>query len=468
MINEAALQSLRSRIDGVVLTAADPDYGTAGGGYNLAVVHTPDVIVGPASAADVAATVAWAAEQELPVAVKATGHGVTEKLVDGVLINTERLQDIEIDPERRLARVGAGVKWKSLLAASLPHGLAGLCGSSPDVSIVGYTLGGGLPILGRAYGFAADRVRSIEVVTPDGRLRTVDADHEPELFGVLRGGKGNFGVVTAIEFELIPLTDFYGGGLMYPGEDAETVLTAFRGWVADLPEEACPSVSLLRLPDAPFVPEPLRGQFMVHLRFALAGTQEEGDRLLAPMRAISTVIMDTAAPMNYEHLELVNMDPPEPLPYQEGGALLAEFGEEAQAAFLAAVGPGARTPLLMVEVRALGGALARSTAGPDAVSGRDAPFSLLGIGVLVPPVAELVPGGIADLLDAMRPYATGHTMVNFHGHAGDATDRARAWPPEIYQTLEKAKRRYDPTNMMRFGHALILPSLEPVDAAVPL
>ena len=350
----------------------------------------------------------------------------------------------------------------------MPHGLVGLCGSSSDVGIVGFTLGGGLPLLGRALGFAADRVRSIEVVTPDAQIRTVDAEHEADLFEVLRGGKGNFGVVTALEFELAALSDFYGGGLMYPGTDAEVVLTAFRGWLADLPDEACPSIALLRLPDVPFVPEPLRGQFVVHVRFAFAGSKEEGDRLLAPMRAVSQVIMDTAGPMSYEQIDLVNLDPPEPIPYQEGGALLADFDDAAQAALLQVAGPGAQTPLLLVELRPMGGALARPAAGRDAVSGRDARWSLLGIGVLAPPIAELVPAGIATLLDAMRPWSTGLTMVNFHGRAGDATDRARAWPPEIYETIKQAKRRYDPDNMMRFGHAVILPSGEPVDAAVPL
>ena len=350
----------------------------------------------------------------------------------------------------------------------MPHGLVGLCGSSSDVGIVGFTLGGGLPILGRALGFAADRVRSIEVVTPDAQIRTVDAEHEPDLFEVLRGGKGNFGIVTACEFELVPMTDFYGGGLMYPGADAETVLTAFRSWLADLPDEACPSIALLRLPDAPFVPEPLRGQFVVHLRFAYAGTKAEGERLLAPMRAVSSVIIDTAGPMSYEQIDLVNLDPPDPLPYEEGGALLADVDDAAQAAFLDAVGPGAQTPLLMVELRPLGGALARPSAVRDAVSGRDATWGLLGIGVLVPPVAELVPAGISALLDAMRPWATGYTQVNFHGRPGDATDRARAWPPEIYEVIKKAKRHYDPQNMLRFGHAVILPSGEPVEAAPPL
>ncbi len=309
MIADYDLTALRSAVRGAVLTAGDAEYAADAGGYNLAVVHEPDVIVEATSTADVAATVGWAAEHGLPVAVQATGHGATERMADGVLINTRRMQDVQVDREGRTARVGPGVKWKTLLAQTVPHGLAGLCGSSSDVGIVGFTLGGGLPILGRALGFAADRVRSIEVVTPDAQIRTVDAEHEPDLFEVLRGGKGNFGIVTACEFELVPMTDFYGGGLIYPGADAETVLTAFRSWLADLPDEACPSIALLRLPDAPFVPEPLRGQFVVHLRFAYAGSKDEGERLLAPMRAVSSVIMDTAGPMSYEQIDLVNLDP---------------------------------------------------------------------------------------------------------------------------------------------------------------
>jgi FAD/FMN-containing dehydrogenase len=468
MISDSDLTTLRSAVSGPVSTAGDPDYAADAGGYNLAVVHEPDVIVGATSAADVAAAIGWAAERDLPVAVQATGHGATERMVDGVLINTRRMQDVHVDPDRRIARIGAGVKWKSVLAESVPHGLMGLCGSSSDVGVVGYTLGGGLPILGRALGWAADRVRSIEVVTPDGQVRTVDAEHEPDLFEVLRGGKGNFGVVTALEFELIPVGEFYGGGLMYPGADAETVLTAFRHWVVDLPDDACPSIALLRLPDAPFVPEPLRGQFVVHLRFAYPGSKEDGDRLLAPMRAVSPVVMDTAGPMSYEQIDLVNLDPPDPLPHEEAGTLLADFDDAAQDALLRVAGPGADCPLVMVELRPLGGALARPSAVRDAVSGRDAKWSLAGIGALMPPIAELVPVGIAALLDALRPWATGYTMVNFHGHPGDATDRARAWPPEIYEVIKKAKRQYDPQNMMRFGHAVMLPTGEPVEAAVPL
>ena len=468
MISETDLHALRSAVAGPVLTSDDPEYAEDSSGYNVAVLHQPDVIVGATSAADVAATVSWAAERGLSIAVQATGHGATERMSDGVLISTRRMQDVQVDPERRIARVGAGVKWRTLLAQTVPHGLVGACGSSSDVGIVGYTLGGGLPILGRALGWAADLVRSIEVVTPDGQIRTVDAEHDPDLFEVLRGGKGNFGVVTALEFELVSLTDFYGGGLIYPGEDAGAVLTAFRGWLADLPDEACPSIALLRLPDVPFVPEPLREQFVVHLRFAYPGSKDDGDRLLAPMRAVSQVIMDTAGPMNYEQIDLVNLDPPDPLPHEQGGALLADFDDAAQAALLRVAGPGAEIPLALVELRPMGGALARPSAVRDAVSGREAKWLLSAVGVLMPPIAELVPQSIATLLDALRPWATGYTIVNFHGHPGDATDRARAWPPEIYEVIKKAKRQYDPQDMMRFGHAVILPSGEPVQATVPL
>jgi FAD binding domain len=468
MLSDSDLQTLRSAVTGPVLTSGDPEYAADGSGYNVAVVHQPDVIVGATSAADVAAAVGWAAERGLPAAVQATGHGATERMTEGLLINTRRMQDVQVDPERRVARVGAGVKWKTLLAQTVPHGLVGLCGSSSDVGVVGYTLGGGLPILGRALGWAADRVRSIEVVTPDGRIRTVDAENEPELFEVLRGGKGNFGVVTALEFELDSLPDFYGGGLIYPGEDAEAVLTAFRAWLADLPETACPSIALLRLPDVPFVPEPLRERFVVHLRLAYPGSKEDGDRLLAPMRAVSQVIMDTAGPMSYEQIDLVNLDPPDPLPHEQGGALLAEFDDAAQAALLRVAGPGAQIPLALVELRPMGGALARPSAVRDAVSGREAKWILSTVGVLVPPIADLVPKSIATVLDTLRPWATGYTIVNFHGHPGDATDRARAWPPKIYEVIKKAKQHYDPQNMMRFGHAVILPSGEPVQATVPL
>jgi hypothetical protein len=165
--------------------------------------------------------------------------------------------------------------------------------------------------------------------------------------------------------------------------------------------------------------------------------------------------MDMAGPMNYADIDMVHMDPPDPLPYEEVGALLRDFNEDAQSALLEIAGPDVDCPILMIELRPLGGALARKPETVDAVGGRDAKVSLLAIGLMAPPVAALVPGYMRALLEAMRPYSTGFTLVNFHGKPGDATDRARAWAPEIFERLRAAKASYDPANMFRYGHGIV-------------
>jgi FAD/FMN-containing dehydrogenase len=448
------IHTLSMAVSGIVAAPDSPGFAEETFAYNAATVHRPDVVLGAADAQDVAAGVRWAAERRLPVSVQSTGHGADSAVDGGLLINTRRLQELKIDPVERTARVGAGVKWRSVLEASVPHGLIGLHGSSTDVGVVGYTVGGGLPVLGRAHGFAADHVRSMEVVTADGALRRIDAEAEAELFALMCGGKGNFGIVTALEFSLFPLGEFYGGGIIYPGADAALILAAFRGWLATLPDAAAPSISLLRLPDLEFVPAPLRGQFVVHLRFAFLGNREDGDALLAPMRAVSTPLMDTAGPMSYLDVDQIHMDPPDPLPFTDGGALLKDFGEEAARELLRLAGDGTDCPLLLIEIRPLGGALSRGGVLPDAVSGRDAAFLLFLLGFKMPPVAEAVTGSIRAILAALAPYSTGYTLVNFHGEPGDEADRARAWSPAVYERMRAAKASYDPGNLLRFGHAI--------------
>jgi FAD/FMN-containing dehydrogenase len=448
------IHTLSMSVSGIVAAPDSPGFAEETFAYNAATVHRPDVVLGAADAQDVAAGVRWAAERRLPVSVQSTGHGADSAVDGGLLINTRRLQELKIDPVERTARVGAGVKWRSVLEASVPHGLIGLHGSSTDVGVVGYTVGGGLPVLGRAHGFAADHVRSMEVVTADGALRRIDAEAEAELFALMCGGKGNFGIVTALEFSLFPLGEFYGGGIIYPGADAALILAAFRGWLATLPDAAAPSISLLRLPDLEFVPAPLRGQFVVHLRFAFLGNREDGDALLAPMRAVSTPLMDTAGPMSYLDVDQIHMDPPDPLPFTDGGALLKDFGEEAARELLRLAGDGTDCPLLLIEIRPLGGALSRGGVLPDAVSGRDAAFLLFLLGFKMPPVAEAVTGSIRAILAALAPYSTGYTLVNFHGEPGDEADRARAWSPAVYERMRAAKASYDPGNLLRFGHAI--------------
>jgi len=448
------IQALSTAVSGPVALPDSPGFEAETLAFNAATVHRPDVVLGAANAQDVAAGVKWAAEHRLPVAVQSTGHGADSVVDGGLLINTRRLQGLQIDPVERTARVGAGVKWRSVLEASVPFGLIGLHGSSTDVGVVGYTVGGGLPVLGRAHGFAADHVRSMEVVTPDGALRRIDAGAEAELFALMRGGKGNFGIVTELEFSLFPLGEFYGGGIIYPGADAALILAAFREWLPTLPDEASPSISLLRLPDMEFVPAPLRGQFVVHLRFAFLGTREDGDGLLAPMRAVSMPMMDTAGPMSYLDVDQIHMDPADPLPFTAGGALLNDLGGESLADLLKLTGEGSECPLLLVEIRPLGGALARPGAMPDAVSGRDAAFLLFLLGFKMPPFAEAVAASIRGVLAEMAPHSTGYTLVNFHGEPGDEGDRARAWSPAVYERMRAAKSSYDPGNLLRFGHTI--------------
>ncbi|MEX5235825.1 FAD-binding oxidoreductase [Kocuria arenosa] len=454
-ISPAALAELGQQVTGPVLTVQDDGYERETSAYNLATAIRPDVVVGAVDAGDVTTAVAWAAAHRVPVGVQATGHGADRPMQGGLLINTARLQECTVDPDTRTARVGAGVRWRTVLEAAVPHGLAGLNGSTTDVGVVGYTLGGGMPVLGRTFGFAADRAYSFDVVTTDGAHRTVDAEHEPELFALLRGGKGNLGIVTAMEFQLVPLDGLYGGGIFYPGADAREVLTTWSRWSADLPETASTSIALLRLPEMDIVPEPLRNQFVVHLRYACTADEEESARLLSPMRAVSHPVMDTVGPMSYRDVDAIHMDPPVPLPYLDAGRLLEDMGEATVEALLAHAGPGTGCPLLLVEIRLLGGALGRTPEGAaDLVAGREGSYLLNLVGLAVPPAAEQVPRAITGLLEALEGHVSDRTLVNFQGALGGDPGSARAWTDEGHARLVAAKVNYDPENLLRFQHAV--------------
>ncbi len=454
MISTTDTRDLGRNVRGPVLHPGDEGFEEEAAAYNLATIHQPEIVVGATDAQDVVATLKWAATHGVPVAVQATGHGADMAMEGGLLINTSRMQDFKFDPEARTATVGAGVKWRTVVDAVAPHGLMGLNGSTTDVSVIGYTLGGGLPVMGRVFGFAADHVRSFDVVTGDGILRTVDAGREPELFGLLRGGKGNLGVVTSMTFDLFDVKDFYAGGILYPGSAAQEVLTAFSEWAPGLPETVSTSFALLRLPDMDIIPEPLRNQFLVHLRFGHVGDAESGARLLAPMREASPPVMDMVAPMNYQDIDMIHLDPPVPVPFVHAGEFLRGFDAGVIAALLQETGPGTDCPLLEVEVRLMGGAYARASDGTDAVSGRDEPFILVLVGLLAPPNINRIPSALASIFTAMAPYSSGRTFVNLHGVPGDEADRARAWSDETYARLVHAKSVYDPHNLLRFQHAV--------------
>ena len=448
--------ALRRVVAGPVLTPDDADYATETAAWNVATAHHPSLVVGAQCADDVAEAVRFAIRHNLSVAVQATGHGATFPVETGVLITTNRMGDVTVDPQRQVARIGAGAKWARVIAAAAPYGLAPLSGSTSDVGAVGYTLGGGLGPLGRRYGFSADRVRAIEVVTGDGKLRSISADDDTGLFWGLRGGKGNLGIVTAIEVDLVPVARLYGGAIFFDGADAPAVLHAWREWVQTVPEEMTSSVALLRLPDAPFVPEPMRGRTMLHLRIAFVGPAAEGEALVAPLRAVATPALDLVRDMPFTEADSIHMDPVDPTPAWHDGRLLADFPAAAVDALVDAAGAHVQLPLIAVEIRHMGGALARPADIPNAVAGRDAAFSLFLVGPMVPGLEQAVPAAGQRVIGALATWHTTGRLVNFLStvDAGPA-HVAAAYPPEVAARLQDLKDRFDPHGLFRHGHALL-------------
>jgi FAD/FMN-containing dehydrogenase len=454
LIEPPDVAALVTEVSGPVLRAVDAGYAEEISAFNVAVAHRPAVVVGAATVDDVRAALRYAAIHGLPVAVQATGHGATTPVDGGLLIGTRRLDAVAVDPAARTATVGAGARWRAVIDAAAEHGLAPLSGSSSSVGAVGYTLGGGLPIMGRTFGFAADHLRAAELVTVDGTLHRVDAEHEPEWLWALAGARGNLGVVTAMTIGLVPVTTVYGGGIFYAAEDIPAVLHAYLDWAAALPEETSSAVAILRLPPAPELPEPIRGRTMAHLRVCHVGDPDEGERLVAPMRSIAPALLDSVHEMPYTAADAIYADPDHPVPFCQRGSLLRAPTHQTIEALLAVAGPEVPVPLIVCELRQMGGALRRGPAAGNAVSGRDADFSLSAIGLLAPDTAERAPAAVDAVLEAAAPWATGRTMINFHGRPGDEADRARAGYPATYQRLVALARRLDPAGMLNSEHAI--------------
>ncbi|WP_327011141.1 FAD-binding oxidoreductase [Dactylosporangium sp. NBC_01737] len=449
-----SVADLVAAVHGPVLLPTDAGFAEEVAVWNVANPHRPLVAVGATSTADVAAAIRWAGRHGLPVAVQATGHGAVRPAVDCVLITTRRMQDLTVDPAARTARAAAGVRWSSVIEAAAPHGLAPLNGSSSQVGVVGYTLGGGLGPLGRTFGFAADHVRSVQIVTADGVTRTVDAGHESDLFWAVRGGKGNFGVVTAIEFDLFDVPALTGGGIYFPATHAAEVLHAYRQWAPGLPERMNTSLAMLRLPPLPQLPEPLRGAFVVHLRVAYLGDATDAERLLAPMLAAAPALLGGVGEMPYQAVDAIHQDPVDPTPTRERGVLLGELTASTVEGLLAAAGPQVDVPLIMVELRHLGGALGRPPAVPNAVTGRDAAYSLFVIGLGVPELVPVVDAVTGAVLAAAGDATVPGGLMNFSGGAGPQELQAN-WSPADRDRLLRVKRSYDPTNVFSTNQAIL-------------
>ncbi|GAA1654107.1 FAD-linked oxidase [Mycolicibacterium murale] len=448
-LDDHTVAPLRARIRGTVALPSDPGYARATP-WNVAVPVRPAAVVSVADARDVAEAVLFAAAHRLTVAVQATGHGALPVGPSTLLVHTGELSGCHVDAHHRTALVGAGVRWQQVLDAATPFGLAAACGSAPGVGVVGFLTGGGIGPLVRSIGLSSDHVRGFELVTGTGEILWVTPDQHAELFWGLRGGKGTLGIVTAVEIDLLPIPEFYGGALYFGADDAAAVLRAWQGWLAGLPETVTTSVALQQLPPLPGVPEPLAGRFTLAVRFVALGDPAEAEQVLAPLRAVATPLIDTVSVMPYAAIGAVHADPVDPMPVHEGHALLHELTPEAVEALLAVAGPASGSLQVIVELRHLGGAMARPAAHRSAFCHRDAAFSVATIGALMPEIAELVQGHAAAVVDALAPWSTGGALPNF-GPSADATRVARCYDEDTLHWLAALAQRYDPAGVFRVG-----------------
>ena len=437
-----------------VTLPGDPGYDVARLPWNLAVDQRPAAVAVPHTVDEVARIVRVAAEQGLRVAPQSSGHAAVPlegRLAESVLLRLSELTGVEVDVERRVARVTGGTLWADVVAAAAPHGLTALHGSSPDVAVAGYALGGGLSFYGREHGLATNSITAVEVVTADGSLVRADADQNTDLFWAVRGGGGNFGVVVAIELRLLPIADVVAGMLLWPLERAPEVVPTWVSWTRELPESVTTSLRLMSFPPLPDLPPFLSGRRIVVIDGAVLEDDARAAELLAPLRALAPE-MDTFARIPSADVLAVHMDPPGPTPNVADHAVLGDLDDAAVEALLGQVGPGSTTSLLFAELRHLGGALGRPA--PDAGVLPRLPGSYALFCAAVAPVPEAAAAGLADgaaLVSALAPWATGEHLLNF---ADKVVDTASGYDAADYARLRAIKAAVDPRGVFQANHEI--------------
>ncbi len=441
-IPASEFDDLRARVTGSVLARGDEGVAAAASGFNLAAEYDPAVVVVARSEEDAQEAVRFAARHGLHGHVQATGHGAGGRIDDGLFLVTSGLDELSIDPGMRVATIGAGVRWGAVIEAAAPYGLLPITGSSASVGAVGYTLGGGLGPLARSHGFSSDYARSFRVVTGDGDVVVADADHHPELFWALRGGKAGLGVVTSMDFALVDLAEIYGGSLMFDTADIEPVLRGWIAWTADAPADVTTSVAVVRFPPFEAVPPPFRGKTLLALRFAQPGSA--GEHHARPLRELATPLADLLGDMPTSKIAMIHNDPSDPSPSWVKGMGLTAIDDEFATVLLRLIGADQQIPLIAVELRHIGGRTSIDVAGGSAVGGRDSSFMLGAVGAITPASsAETIAAFYGRLEDEVAPWRSRVTNINFAGHPS-AAEFPGSWPTEIHERVQAARGVYDP------------------------
>ncbi|HWJ81357.1 MAG TPA: FAD-binding oxidoreductase [Nocardioides sp.] len=449
----AAGHALRGLLGDRVVLPGDAHYDAARTPWNVAVDQRPAAIAVPRSAAEVATVVRMAAETGLRVAPQSTGHNAgplaAQGLDDVVVVRLHDMNLAVADPSRGIVRVEGGAVWEPAVLAAHAHGKAVLHGSSPDVGVAGYSLGGGIGWYARKLGLATNSLTAVELVVADGTLVRADATHNAELFWALRGGGGSFGVVTALEFRMHDVQDAYAGFLMWDLADVEPVLREWAAWAPTAPDEVTTSFRAMRLPDMPDMPDFLRGRRIAIIDGAVLGSDERGAELLAGLRALHPEV-DTFGRMPAPALSRLHMDPEGGAPFVSDSAMFDAFPSAAIDTFLEQVGPDADTSLLLAELRQLGGALGRPHPGGGVLSHLEAQFAMFAGAIAATP--EMAAAGHRDagrLAGALAPWANGRQYLNF---AENPVDTRAAYRSDAWRQLSGIRSAVDPHGLFVANH----------------
>ena len=438
------LEELRRALPGRVAVRGED--GAQVRPWNPAITVDPAIVVRVGSTDDVAAAVRFAGRHGHPVSALATGHGYGSDTPPGLLILTSGLDRLSVDPEARVATVGAGVLARDLLTAAAEHGLAAPLGSAGTVSVVGYLSGGGIGPVVRTFGLSADSVIAATVVTGDGQVRSVSADDEADLFRAIRGGGDHAGIVTEVQVALHDVTSFYGGAIVFDAADAADVVPAWTRFADELPEEVTTSLGFLAVPDLPAVPPPLRGRRIIAVRLVSLLDDPASEELFAPIRALAPAILDDVLRRPYAELPQVHNDPVEGSPGLIDGIALTGLPPAGVDAFLATLDATAGTSVFMLELRRLGGAYARPIAPPAVVDHRERPY-LFSAGAMADPAD---PGPAKAALAAVHArfadWSDGHGPANFLAHTGDRA--SMAYSSETIEFLRQLAGRVDPGGLL--------------------
>jgi FAD/FMN-containing dehydrogenase len=441
-LQESRVGAFRRRLSGPLVLPGDGDYHSARRVWNGMIDKTPAIIAYCANPADVVESVAFARETGLPMAVRAGGHNIAGKSLcdDGLVIDLSRMRRVAIDPESRTARAEGGALLADLDVASQAHGLATTTGVNSDTGLVGLTLGGGIGRLGRKHGLSCDNMLSAEVVTADGRILNASESNNADLFWALRGGGGNFGVVTEVVYRLHPLGPaVLAGSLIYRWRDARAALRLYAEFAAGAPDEISADASLLTLPG---------GDRAVSISAFHAGPLSEAERALQPLRSAIPPLEDRIGPIPYVELQRAG---DATFPRGDRFFWKAQFLRTIPDAAIDAlmdIYPAAPSPRSLFVFQQVGGAIARAPVEQSAYANRDAAVDAFPVSIWTDP-AEDEPNvaWASATYEAMRPFGTSGVYVNNLGDEGE--DRVRAAYGANYQRLAALKRKFDPGNLFR-------------------